>query len=222
MAPHAGLAPPGPDEVHVWAVRLDVDPSRVRARERSLPPAERRRAAGYRRQPRKLRYVARQLAVRALVERYGDHPLELSVSDSHDLALVAVVTRRRVGVDVEWANGRRHGERIARRLYSRDEQQALSRLAGDAAHEELLRRWTAREAWCKAAGVTLGRTLRLFAAGEITVDGLERGDGGWTLQPLDVERRYVASLVVAADARPVVCLRWLEPSSGLAPAVAVR
>src|SRR5438105_2001064 len=110
-----------PESVDVWVIPLERTDDEIAALLATLSPEERERAGDPPRGRRKRAYVARQAALRAVLaartgtppERLsfvrsargkpalaGDHDLSFSVSDSGDLALVAVAGRE-VGVDVE-------------------------------------------------------------------------------------------------------------------------
>jgi 4'-phosphopantetheinyl transferase len=144
------------DEVDVWVVALDRGETEVRRLYDLLASAERTRAGPFPPRLRKRRYVVRQGALREILARYtGESPegvalvrgdrgkpalarggARFSVSDSRDLALVAV-GESEVGVDVE-----RVVERSAvRRLFP-----GVNTLEG------FYEAWTAREAAGKATG----------------------------------------------------------------------
>jgi 4'-phosphopantetheinyl transferase len=144
--------------VDIWVVPLERSEPELRRLYEMLAPDERARAGTLPLGPRKRRYVARQAVVRAiLAERVGTRPERLplvrsvrgkpriagphevrfSVSDSGDLALVAVAGRE-VGVDVERVRDRPAAARAA----------ALGL-------ENFFERWTRREATGKALGTGL-------------------------------------------------------------------
>jgi 4'-phosphopantetheinyl transferase len=121
------------EPVEIWVVPLDPPENELRRLHGLLSEEERRRAGGPPFAPRKRRYVARQGALREILARYAAVPperlelvrsnrgkpmvagagsLRFSVSDSADLALVAVA-RREVGVDVEEVRRRAASERAA-------------------------------------------------------------------------------------------------------------
>jgi 4'-phosphopantetheinyl transferase len=148
-----------PEPVEIWTVSLDPPEGEVRRLYGLLSPGERERAGQSPFAPRKRRYVARQGALREILARYlglppaqvplarsnggkpvvaGRDELRFSVSDSGDLALVAVA-RREVGVDVERVRGRPVSDR--------------SSLGTEAFFE----RWTKLEAVGKARGTGLLR-----------------------------------------------------------------
>jgi phosphopantetheinyl transferase len=146
------------EPVDVWVVPLDRPEEELRRAYGVLSPEERARAGDPPFPPRKRRYVARQAAVRAiLAERTGAAPdrvpivrsrygkpalagmpgVRFSVSDSGDLALVAIA-RREVGIDVERIRDRPAGRRAA-----------------ELGIDRFFDRWTRAEASGKALGTGL-------------------------------------------------------------------
>jgi 4'-phosphopantetheinyl transferase len=148
-----------PEPVEIWTVPLDPPDEEVHRLYGLLSAAERDRAGEPPHRPRKRRYVARQGALREILGCYlsvppaevalsrsnagkpavgGRDEIRFSVSDSGNLALVAVA-QREVGVDVE---------RVRNRLAS-----VRSPLGTEAFFE----RWTKLEAVGKLRGTGLLR-----------------------------------------------------------------
>lgn len=163
--------------VEIWTVGLDPPEGELRRLYQLLSPAERGRAGEPPLGPRKRRYVARQGALREILGRHLDvapgevalarsnggkpilaglEDLCFSVSDSGDLALVAVA-RREVGVDVEQVKSRRASIRSA------------------LGTEAFFERWTKLEAVGKARGTGLLRPRR--SEGALTCTSLDVGPG---------------------------------------------
>lgn len=165
------------EQVEIWVVPLDPPDAELERLHALLSRDERRRAGPPPFPPRKRRYVARQGAVREVLARYAAIPpkrlelvrsmrgkpmvagadeLRFSVSDSGDLALVAVAGRE-VGVDVE-------------RVYDRP---AARRAA--IGTERFFERWTRLEATGKALGTGLVRPRGSGAA--LACTSLDLGPG---------------------------------------------
>jgi 4'-phosphopantetheinyl transferase len=164
------------EPVEIWVVPLNPPEGELRRLHGLLSQEERRRAGEPPFAPRKRRYVARQGALREILARHAAVPperlqlarsnrgkpmvagggsLRFSVSDSADLALVAVA-RREVGVDVE-------------RVRSRA---AAARAAIDT--EAFFEGWTRLEATGKALGTGL---LRPRSGGGLAYTSVDVGPG---------------------------------------------
>ena len=127
--------------------------------------------------------------------------IHFNLSHSGGLALIAVARGVEVGVDLEEIRPRPDLERVARRVFTEAEREAVA-LGGDRA---FYRHWVAKEAFVKATGRGV-ESLRSF---EVLLDGpggarLNHVGGDpaaaarWTLAPLDVDPRFAAAVVVAA------------------------
>jgi 4'-phosphopantetheinyl transferase len=161
-----------PADVHVWRIDLSAgddphepttltDDEIARARRLLDPRAQRR-------------FLALRCATRAILARYLDRRPEtlafgqaargkpvladpaaewcFNLSDSRDLALLAVARAHPLGIDVEHVRPVPRRDAIARRLLGDPVVEALGRLPADAADALFFREWTAFEARQKATG----------------------------------------------------------------------
>lgn len=168
-------------EVHVWSVGLDGSGESGT----ELDDAERARAARFRVESARLRYVAGHTALRRILARYtgvpagalrfaqGEHgkpclpgsPLRFNMSDSGERALYAVTLGTEVGVDVERIRPMEGAAAIAARFLPEAE-------AGAVRLDPLsfFRVWTRREAYLKCIGVGLRRIGEAIPAGYFIAD----------------------------------------------------
>lgn len=177
-------------DVHVWRVPLTRDEAVRRRLARTLSPEEQGRAARFRFDRHRERFVVAHGVLRFVLSGYvgcvpealsfgaepdgkpflatecaevGDDDLRFNLSHSADLALVAVSVGLEIGVDVERIKPTRDLEGLARRYFAPEEQDALARLAPDERVADFFRVWTLKEAYLKAVGTGLGRALDSFA-----------------------------------------------------------
>lgn len=233
--------PPGalgpPPWIDVWRVALRASGERLAALESLLTADERARASRFATEALRRRFVARRGATTEILARHlgceptgiayqasdrgrrrlaGPHPpLEFSVADSDDLALVAVAAARsssaaeedeeeQVGVDVERVRPVADAEGVAREWLSGAARARIDALAGEAARRRaFFAEWTRVEAAAKALGVGLAGVP-------------ERRD--------EVERLAAAALAFAPDDDVVAALvpgqrpsevRWWDAAASL-------
>jgi len=191
--PLRGL-PTGPDppldlpegEIQVWAIPLDPPPSRVAALAATLTPDEEARAARFRFDIHRRRYVVGRGVLRALLGAYLGVPparlrfdyrergkpdlaapwrragLSFNLSNSEDLALAGFVRGGDLGVDVEFLKEMPDLAEIASRFFSATEVAALACVPEAQKREAFFNCWTRKEAYLKAVGVGLAAPLDSF------------------------------------------------------------
>lgn len=172
---------PGPSEVHVWRMRLDVPEACLSELGQLLSADEHARAERFRFERDRRRYVAGRAFLRRLLGYcLGDEPgglqfrygakgkpltvdgaphLRFNLSHSRGLAVYAVTSERELGVDIETVRPLIGAENIALRFFSASESAALRRLPESQKIEGFFNCWTRKEAWLKAVGDGLSRPL---------------------------------------------------------------
>ena len=170
-----------PDTVHVWLVRLDGSGWRERLRPGCLSADELVRAGRLAFEPLRRRFVLGRAALREILGCYlGRSPADLTfgrgphgkpyllpardneclrfnLSHSDDLAMVALIPQRAVGVDLERMRPMAGIDDMVARYFAPAERLAF---AGAPAADRLsvfYRYWTLKEAHLKASGVGLDR-----------------------------------------------------------------
>jgi 4'-phosphopantetheinyl transferase len=169
--------------IALWWCRLDPDDDVYAELARWLAPAEHARAARYGRPALARRYVAGRAALRwVLALRAGVAPARVSiergergrpyardagvdfnVSNTRNVALIAVCERRdtRVGVDLEHADRQVDHAALARKFLTDRERNDVAALPDeDARRRAFLRLWTCKEAMSKATGDALSAPMR--------------------------------------------------------------
>ncbi|HJR71474.1 MAG TPA: 4'-phosphopantetheinyl transferase superfamily protein [Gammaproteobacteria bacterium] len=188
--PHALLLPRSfqlaPDEVHVWRVVLDVTSETSALLYATLARDERDRAARFRFEHDRRRFIAAHGALRDLVARYldarpgriayvyndfgkpalgpeFDGRLKFNLSHSNGFALVAITAGSEVGVDLEHVRAPTDFAAIARGFFSAAEAEHLAALPSHLCAEAFLGCWTKKEAYLKASGEGLATPLNGFS-----------------------------------------------------------
>ncbi|MBO1337978.1 4'-phosphopantetheinyl transferase superfamily protein [Streptomyces sp. VRA16 Mangrove soil] len=210
--------------VRLWLVRTDGGPADASAGTGAgvLDEDELRRAAAFRFDRHRVRYIASHVALRTVLgERLGRAPgdvrlvrlpcpgcgephgrpavadapdLHFSLSHSGDLALVAVAPTA-VGADVEELPSIEVTQDLAAVLHPM-EQAELAALDAPSEHRgALARAWVRKEAYLKGIGTGLSRAADLDYVG--TLPGSPGAPDGWTIRDVAVPAGYTAAVAVA-------------------------
>jgi 4'-phosphopantetheinyl transferase len=207
-----------PDDAHLWRVSLTASDESVQAFEQTLSADERLRADSFRFEKLRRRFVIGRGVLRILLGRYlGCAPAELTfvygphgkpslmgchharaiyfnVSQSEDVALVAVTWTGEIGVDLEHVRSISEWPEIAERILTHDRDAAPPANLADFFHE-----WTRHEARVKAAGLGLG--------------GQPTGEQKWAVRSLSLEDNLVAAIAFPIGVRHFRCWQWREDSA---------
>ena len=214
MADSFWKPPPSPlaldaGRVHLWRVELDspqsaliLTPAEAARRDRFLFDRERRRFAGTRTALRLIlgRYLSLDPAAVALTEEAGGKPhllgreLEFNVSHSGELALIAVASGRRVGVDVERERRMSDSLSIAHRFFSPAELEILQRDPN-----RFLECWTCKEAQVKAIGGGVWNLAGVDVWRATPRRHYHLQGASWTLQQVPAGAGYVGAVVVEGE-----------------------
>ena len=229
--------PPLPgDEIHVWRASLEHHDSAQRALASLLDADERARAARFHRDLDRRRFAAARGVLRLLLGRYlgvpprdvalvygeqgkpslaprgGEpHPLRFNLSHCGDVALLAFVAEREIGVDVERPRAGLDPEAIAERFFSpREVAELRATPAGQRARAFALG-WTRKEAYLKGLGSGLARPLADFTVSLAPSDPVPLVDEkteGWVIRALEPGDGYAGA--VAVERGSGLRVRWLE------------
>jgi 4'-phosphopantetheinyl transferase len=225
-------------DVHVWRARLDLALEEREALAVSLSVDERERAARFHFERDRNRFQVARGVLRELLGRYlglpparieltrlpGGKPilqdrearLRFNVSHSGGLALLAFAQGRELGVDLEAERSLPEMESLAERNFSPAEVEAWRALAPGERPAAFFRAWTRKEAFLKATGEGLFRSLDSFdvALGPDEPARLLRvGDGPeeaerWHLFHIEATKGVQAALAVEGRPDRVCCRDW--------------
>lgn len=209
------------ETIHVVAVDLAVESGVLASLAELLSDDEQQRAARFRFEIHRRRYVAARGQLRRILSAYtGVAPeavaftygpkgkpsvagIEFNLSHSADLGAVALTRATPVGIDVEMMRPTRDLDGLARVSFSPREQQQLRALSGEEKLEAFFRCWTRKEAYVKATGDGLSAALDSFDVDfgdEPAPIRLASAHDVWTTWPLDLGRRGFAGAVAVRGA----------------------
>lgn len=195
---------------------------------RILSDDECERAARFRMLGDGLRFIRRRAALRLILARYtgtepdalqfvygasgkpalaspaGRAPLHFNLTDSEDLALIAVTRAAPVGIDIERLRPIPEADQIAESFFSARERAELAQLPAVARQVAFFRLWTRKEAVLKAEGHGLSEPLdRVEVLLDASTPACIRSIGGdhaaaarWWVAEIDPAPGYIGAVAV--------------------------
>ncbi len=172
--PAKGASLPAAGSLHLW--RIDTTPApEADTLAACVAADERRRAARFRLEPQRRRYLITQATLRRILGGYLDlHPgdipfvrgsqgkpglppsfpaLRFNLTTTDDLAFLAVASGQEIGIDCERVRPRRHLDAIADKMFSAADRATVVEARGeDERTDRFHRLWTRLEAQVKATG----------------------------------------------------------------------
>ena len=213
--------------VDIWRVRLD-EPAPAGSETEILSPDEMARAARFHFERDRIHFIRCRSALRNLLASYlavpasevrfqylsGGKPqlvalqnpraLQFNVSHSTNMALIAVGSEHRLGVDIETIRADVDTASLAERFFSARERAGLQALPAHLRIPGFFACWTRKEAFLKAIGAGLSFPLADFSVTthpdfDPEIEEI-RGDAGtakqWFLATLNVAEGYRATVAV--------------------------
>jgi 4'-phosphopantetheinyl transferase len=224
--------------IHVWTIPLCITEDVLSTLRKVLSEDEQARASRFHFEKDARRFTVARGSVRSILGAYTQSRAEdirfvysaqgkpslhrpvsdirFNVSHSRDLALLAVALGRDLGVDVEWKNKDIEVEKLAERFFSIQEHRSLLSQAPELKIAAFFRGWTSKEAFLKAQGMGLSRSLNSFDV-DMNVGRparllATRPDASeadrWFLRELDVAEEYAAAVAVEGSIGELRTLRY--------------
>ena len=220
------LRPDG--KVHLWQTFTTDWLSRIEALQDLLSSIEIDRAGRFHFKRDGLRYIVAHGLLRMPISRYLDIPADriefrsgpfgkpelqgyhgapafsFNISHSHELSVFAFSSYQRLGVDVEYIRSMPDFEEIVGRFFHPKKRAALRSFSLHERQTAFFDCWTRKEAFVKATGAGLYRSLDSFAvpmgSGNerdfLTLNEGAATDKQWTFLPLRPARQYTGAVVV--------------------------
>lgn len=187
--PRGSPPPLASGQVHVWQVRLQATPDQLAVYRSLLHPEELARADRFYFPDLRLKFSVARATLRRLLGAYlacpptlptlangphgkpslAPHPsppwkpgLEFNISHSGELALMAFCWQHPLGVDLEQQRPNRDLPGLARHSFSPSELAVWSALPPELQLEGFFNAWSRKEAFIKALGDGLYRSLKSF------------------------------------------------------------
>jgi 4'-phosphopantetheinyl transferase len=213
-------------EVQVWQFGLDPLAATMSDPTTCLSQDERERAARFRFEVHRRRWVTARIALRQILalhagaspaslrfhcDAYGKPALRpphdgvhFNLTHSGDLGLLAIAPAP-IGIDAECIDPRLDWDALTRRVASDDEREALRQCPVAEQRAAFFRLWTRKEAYIKGRGLGLSLPLSAITVpvtalpgpGDIRVEAVWDDGQPWCLWDLEVPESHMASLCYA-------------------------
>lgn len=224
--------------ITVWRIPLAPVAAPTEAELATLSDAERERAARFRFDRDRSRWLVAHVQTRAILGaelgvvpseiRYAFGPkgkpslawpersgVEFNLSDSGDLALLAISRSAPVGVDVEFIKPMPDLAAIAASHFAAEERETLLALPDAEQLGAFYRIWTRKEAYIKAVGTGLSHGLDRFAVSVgpaaprfVHLDGDTARAARWSLINVPTFGPYLGALAVEHESPTVESRAW--------------
>jgi len=202
--------------VHIWTLPLDAEADRPRIRARVESSLRRILARYVDLDPASLPLHRTRLG-RPFVADSDEHGIQLSLSHSESLGLVAITRGHPVGIDLERLRSLRDPARLASRFFT-DEEAAFV-LAQDTADslERFFYVWVRKEAYVKTCEGAVPRDMKRFAihvsqgdseGNAVRWSKLEPGPEAWSILSVALPSSYVGAVAVHRDVSRVECFSY--------------
>lgn len=206
-------------------IDLDVDAEALKRYASWLDIAERERAARFRYDRDRNRFIARRGQLRELLGRdlglapemlwlaedghgkpvlLDDPELGFNLSHSNGRALIATARGKAIGCDIEWRNPDLACRKVAKRLFAPAEYEALTALPPEQWVAGFYNCWTRKEAYVKALGLGLSYPLDAFTVSVAPGEPARfiSDEKGWTMTSFEPAPGYQAALATWAGPSP--------------------
>jgi 4'-phosphopantetheinyl transferase len=223
--------------IHVWQFSLTRPDSGVDKFAAVLSPDERARADRFHFERDCRRFTIARAVVRSILGVYVRSPaseiafdyahygkpsladgrsgVRFSISHSDEIGMLAVASGRELGVDVELIRPDVETDQLAERFFSPHERESIRGLSSGERVSAFFRCWTCKEAFLKAQGLGLSRSLDSF---DVEVNPqlparllASRPDAQesahWFLYDVPIGSSYRAAIAVAGPIRGMKILR---------------
>jgi 4'-phosphopantetheinyl transferase len=232
------------NQVDIWQIPISGQGGVERHRQ-LLSHDEVQRADAFHFEKHRRRYIAGRAAMRQilgiytgiaskeLVFSYGEKgkpelagelkrpEIKFNLSNSQDIAVLAVAQNLTVGIDIEWINPEFATDEVARRFFAAGEVRRLQSLPVAERSDAFFACWTRKEAYIKALGEGLSVPLDSFEVAfgpgvpaallqvRVNPGEVER----WSLYDIAVTQGFRSAIIVEGKGHRLRHMQWEEAQS---------
>ena len=228
-------------EIHIWIGELVQPASEFNRFLQTISIDERARAGRFHYQEKENRFIIRHGMLRMILGKYmgvkaselqfhygkhgkpvinetfGKENIHFNISHSVGVALFAFVRNQQIGVDIEHIRDIPEMDQIVKRYFSEREQVCYRALPRDKRREAFFHYWTSKEAFVKALGEGLSRSLEKIdvtpVPGERNALHIIAGgpceERGWSIHTIRPTREYAGALAIQSENVTLRSFKWM-------------
>ncbi len=226
------------DELHIWQISLIQSRDTIETLANHLDENERAKAEKFRFETDRLNYVISHGARREILAKYlkcvpnaikfkknyygkpflreNKKKIYFNLSHSHEIALLAVAKKRRIGVDIEAIRTNFDVINIAEQFFSTPEIEILQSIPGNLRTKAFFDCWTRKEAFIKAVGRGLSYPLKEFSvafspferAQLISLENIYIKPENWRIIELNIADNYAAAAAMESKKTKTKLFVW--------------
>ena len=211
----------GANEIHVWEFNIEVYQKLSVHYFEYLSEEEAKRVERLRKINDKKQYVIGHIFLRILLSEYLKIPIRqislfrdahgkiklegnggnisFNLSHSDEMVVLAFSQYKDLGVDIERINNIQDFLQIAKQYFRKEEYEYISKIDAESPLRKFYKVWTIKEAFVKATGEGLSRSLKTFSVETDSVISIQAGQdtiGVWRYFELEMDRNYAATVVI--------------------------
>lgn len=211
----------GANEIHVWEFNIEVYEKLSAHYFEYLSEEETKRVERFRKINDKKQYVIGHIFLRILLSKYLEIPIHqislfrdlhgkiklegnggnisFNLSHSDEMVVLAFSKYKDLGVDIERIHNIQDFLQIAQLYFRKEEYDYISKIDAESPLSKFYKVWTIKEAFVKATGEGLSRSLKTFSVETDSVISIQAGQdtiGVWRHFELEMDRNYAATVVI--------------------------
>lgn len=211
----------GLKEIHIWKFKLDTYQKISDKYFDYLTEEEINRIIKFQKIKDKKQFVIAHVFLRILLGKYLKIPIHqitlfrdthgkimiaansenisFNLSHSEDWVVLAFSKYKDLGVDIERIHDIQDFLQIAEHYFRKEEYEYISKINTESPLCKFYKVWTIKEAFVKATGEGLSRSLKTFSVGKDSVINVQLGQdtmGIWRYFALEIDKNYAATVVI--------------------------
>ena len=213
--------------IHIWSADIKISDENEQHLRQILSTDENLAANKFKFPIHRKRYIAARSILRRILSDYVQQDpekivfkysekkkpylnskIQFNVSHSEDLVVYAFTLEHPIGIDIEYMDADLHLD-IAKRFFSKKENQLLQSLSDELRIEYFYRIWARKEALIKATGKGFTIPISTFSVNpEKKAEQLLLDNQTWEVRPLSINHNFQTAVATYPPIEEIVFFQW--------------